>query len=221
LHRGVNGAASVIMSLADLRQTYDKNELLESQAAPSPFDQFATWFDEALAAEVPEPNAMTLATADTAGQPSARIVLVKGADERGFVFYTNYESRKGHELAQNQRASLLFFWQPLERQIRIEGHVEKVTDEESDAYYKSRPLGSRIGAWASHQSQPVTREALEATTREFEQRYGETPPRPPHWGGYRVVPARFEFWQGRPSRLHDRLVYELDAKQWRISRISP
>ncbi|WP_233233647.1 pyridoxamine 5'-phosphate oxidase [Bordetella sp. LUAb4] len=209
------------MSLADLRQIYDKNELLESHAAASPFDQFATWFDEALAAEVPEPNAMTLATVDTTGQPSARIVLVKGADERGFVFYTNYESRKGHDLADNQRASLLFFWQPLERQIRIEGHVEKVSAEESDAYYKSRPLGSRIGAWASHQSQPVTREALEATTREFEQRYGETPPRPPHWGGYRVVPARFEFWQGRPSRLHDRLVYELNAKQWLLSRISP
>jgi pyridoxamine 5'-phosphate oxidase len=209
------------MSLADLRQIYDKNELLESQAAASPFDQFSSWFDEALAAEVPEPNAMTLATVDATGQPSARIVLVKGADERGFVFYTNYESRKGHDLADNQRASLLFFWQPLERQIRIEGHVEKVTAEESDAYYKSRPLGSRIGAWASHQSQPVTREALEATTREFEQRYGETPPRPPHWGGYRVVPARFEFWQGRPSRLHDRLVYELNAKQWLLSRISP
>jgi len=209
------------MSLADLRQIYDKHELLESQAAASPFDQFATWFDEALAAEVPEPNAMTLATVDTSGQPSARIVLVKGADERGFVFYTNYESRKGHDLANNQRASLLFFWQPLERQIRIEGHVEKVSAEESDAYYKSRPLGSRIGAWASHQSQPVTRETLEATTREFEQRYGETPPRPPHWGGYRVVPARFEFWQGRPSRLHDRLVYELNAKQWLLSRISP
>lgn len=209
------------MSLADLRQTYDKNELLESHAAASPFDQFSSWFDEALAAEVPEPNAMTLATVDATGQPSARIVLVKGADERGFVFYTNYESRKGHDLAGNPRASLLFFWQPLERQIRIEGHIEKVTAEESDAYYKSRPLGSRIGAWASHQSQPVTREALEATTREFEQRYGETPPRPPHWGGYRVVPTRFEFWQGRPSRLHDRLVYELNAKQWLLSRISP
>ncbi len=209
------------MSLADLRQTYAKHELLESQAAASPFDQFAAWFDEALAAEVPEPNAMTLATADTAGRPSARIVLVKGADERGFVFYTNYESRKGLELAENQRASLLFFWQPLERQIRIEGHVEKVSDDESDAYYKSRPLGSRIGAWASRQSQPVTREALEAATREAEQRFGETPPRPQHWGGYRVVPDRFEFWQGRPSRLHDRLVYELNAKQWRLSRISP
>ncbi|ARP87701.1 pyridoxamine 5'-phosphate oxidase [Bordetella genomosp. 9] len=212
------------MSLADLRQSYEKNVLLESDAAASPFDQFAVWFDEALAAQVPEPNAMTLATVDAQGRPSARIVLVKGADARGFVFYTNYESRKGQDLAANPRASLLFFWQPLERQIRIEGTVEKTTAEESDAYFHSRPLGSRLGAWASRQSRPVSREALEAALRECEQRYGDTPPRPAHWGGYRLVPDRFEFWQGRPSRLHDRLVYEPDAAAasgWRIVRLSP
>lgn len=209
------------MSLADLRQSYDKSVLLESHAAASPFEQFSLWFDEALAAQVPEPNAMTLATVDAAGRPSARIVLVKGADERGFVFYTNYESRKGHELADNARAALLFFWQPLERQIRIEGRVEKAAQEESDAYYQSRPLGSRIGAWASRQSQPVTREALEASTRQYQERYGETPPRPAHWGGYRVVPDHFEFWQGRPSRLHDRLVYEQDGSNWRLGRLAP
>lgn len=209
------------MTLADLRQSYEKNVLLEKDAAASPFDQFSAWFDQALAARVPEPNAMTLATVDERGRPSARIVLVKGADERGFVFYTNYESRKGHELAGNPYASLLFFWQPLERQIRIEGRIEKAADAESDAYYNSRPLGSRIGAWASHQSQPVTREELEEATRRFEQQYGEKPPRPAHWGGYRLVPERFEFWQGRPSRLHDRLVYERDGAAWTIGRISP
>jgi pyridoxamine 5'-phosphate oxidase len=209
------------MTLADLRQSYEKNVLLEKDAAASPFDQFSAWFDQALAARVPEPNAMTLATVDGRGRPSARIVLVKGADERGFVFYTNYESRKGHELAGNPYASLLFFWQPLERQIRIEGRIEKAADAESDAYYNSRPLGSRIGAWASKQSQPVTREELEETTRRFEQQYGEQPPRPAHWGGYRLVPERFEFWQGRPSRLHDRLVYERAGAAWTIGRISP
>jgi pyridoxamine 5'-phosphate oxidase len=209
------------MTLADLRQSYEKNVLLESNAAASPFDQFSVWFDQALAAKVPEPNAMTLATVDERGWPSARIVLVKGADDRGFVFYTNYESRKGRELAANPRASLLFFWQPLERQIRIEGRIEKASAEESDAYYNSRPLGSRIGAWASHQSQPVTRQELEDNTRKVEQQYGESPPRPRHWGGYRLVPDRFEFWQGRPSRLHDRLVYEGGGKNWSMVRIAP
>ena len=209
------------MSVSDLRQSYEKHVLLESQALASPFAQFALWFDEALAAKVPEPNAMTLATVDAHGQPSARIVLVKGFDERGFTFFTNYESRKGLDLQAEPRASLLFFWQPLERQVRIEGVVEKVPAEESDAYYHSRPAGSRIGAWASRQSQPITREELEAREQEFRARYGDAPPRPPHWGGYRLKPTAFEFWQGRPSRLHDRLRYVADGPAWKIERLSP
>lgn len=209
------------MSVSDLRQSYEKHVLLESQALASPFAQFALWFDEALAAKVPEPNAMTLATVDAHGQPSARIVLIKGFDERGFTFFTNYESRKGLDLQAEPRASLLFFWQPLERQVRIEGVVEKVPAEESDAYYHSRPAGSRIGAWASRQSQPITREELEAREQEFRERYGDAPPRPPHWGGYRLKPTAFEFWQGRPSRLHDRLRYVADGPAWKIERLSP
>jgi pyridoxamine 5'-phosphate oxidase len=209
------------MSLSDLRQSYEKGVLLETQAAASPFDQFKRWFDEAVAAQVPEPNAMTLATVDASGQPSARIVLVKGADEHGFTFFTNYESRKGEDLAAEPRAALLFFWQPIERQVRIEGRVEKVSAEESDSYFHSRPAGSRIGAWASEQSRPITREVLEAREREFRERYGDQPPRPPHWGGYRLVPTSFEFWQGRPSRLHDRLRYLPDGQGWKIDRLSP
>lgn len=209
------------MSVADLRQTYDKGVLLESQAAASPFDQFTLWFDQALAAAVPEPNAMTLATVDASGQPSARTVLIKNFDARGFVFFTNYDSRKGHDLAAEPRASLLFFWQPLERQVRIEGSVEKVSEAESDAYYESRPVGSRLGAWASPQSQPTTREALEANEHRYREQFGDDPPRPPHWGGYRVVPHALEFWQGRPSRLHDRLRYRLTDGQWVIERLAP
>ncbi|AZY53584.1 pyridoxamine 5'-phosphate oxidase [Bordetella avium] len=210
------------MSVSDLRQSYERGVLLEQQAAATPIDQFALWFDEAQAAQVPEPNAMTLATVDASGQPSARIVLIKAFDARGFTFFTNYTSRKGEDLLANPRAALLFFWQALERQVRIEGVVERVSADESDAYFHSRPVGSRIGAWASEQSQPITREALEARERDFKARFGDTPPRPPHWGGYRLVPTYFEFWQGRPSRLHDRLRYRPDGKQgWVMDRLSP
>ena len=209
------------MSVADLRQVYQKSVLLESDAAASPFEQFAQWFEQALTAQVPEPNAMTLATVDADSRPSARIVLLKGYDERGFVFYTNYASRKGQNLAIQPWASLLFFWQPLERQVRIEGPVERVSAQESDEYFHSRPVSSRIGAWASQQSQPTTREALEAREAEFNARYGDAPPRPEHWGGYRLRPERIEFWQGRPSRLHDRLSYERQGDDWRITRLSP
>jgi len=209
------------MSLADLRQVYQKSALLEADAAPSPIDQFARWFDEAQAGEVSEPNAMTLATVDGNGHPSARTVLLKGFDADGFVFYTNYLSRKGRELDAQPWASLLFFWQPLERQVRIEGPVARVSADESDAYFHSRPLGSRIGAWASKQSQPVTRDELQAREAEFRTRYGDAPPRPDHWGGYRLTPEAIEFWQGRPSRLHDRLCYQRDGGDWRITRLSP
>ena len=210
------------MSVANIRMNYEKGELTESAAKPSPFEQFQLWLQEAIDLPVAEPTAMALATANAHGKPSSRIVLLKGLDNRGFVFYTNYDSRKGQELRQQACASLLFFWQPLERQVRIEGVIEKVTDQESDNYYQSRPLGSRIGAWASAQSQPVTVTALQSRVEQLRAQYGETPPRPPHWGGYRLVPDYFEFWQGRPSRLHDRLVYIPSADNaWAIERISP
>ena len=210
------------MSVADLRQKYGKFELLESGMAATPVEQFTTWFSEALEAGVPEPNAMTVATLSAELHPSARIVLLKGFDERGFVFYTNYESRKGQELTAHPRASLLFFWQALERQVRIEGRIEKTSAEESDAYFHSRPLGSRIGAWVSPQSRPITRDELEQRNAELTASLGEDPGRPPHWGGYRVVPHYVEFWQGRPSRLHDRLAYQLQADgQWALQRLAP
>jgi pyridoxamine 5'-phosphate oxidase len=210
------------MSVADIRQSYERGELLESSAKPSPFDQFELWLHEAIGLPVPEPTAMTLATVGADGKPSARIVLLKGFDAQGFVFYTNYESRKGTELAQHPEAALLFFWQPLERQVRIEGAIEKVSPEESDEYYQSRPLGSRLGAWASAQSRPVALDDLKAQVQAVSERHGETPPRPPHWGGYRLRPSYFEFWQGRPSRLHDRLAYQQDLDgEWNIERLSP
>jgi pyridoxamine 5'-phosphate oxidase len=209
--------------LADLRRSYVLGSLNEADVAPEPITQFQRWFDEAVIAKLPEPNDMTLATVDAAGQPSARIVLLKGIDARGFTFFTNYESRKGIDIAANPRAALLFHWVQLERQARIEGIVEKVSDAESDAYYASRPLGSRLGAWASEQSREVAdRTVLEEREAAFRARFGESPPRPTHWGGYRVVPTWIEFWQGRPSRLHDRIGYRREADgNWRIVRLSP
>ncbi|GAB7521154.1 pyridoxamine 5'-phosphate oxidase [Paraburkholderia sp. 2C] len=210
-------------SLAELRKNYSLGSLDEADLDRDPIRQFEKWFAQAIKAQLPEPNAMTLATVDSRGHPSARIVLIKGVDPRGFVFFTNYESRKGREIADNPRASLLFHWIELERQVRIEGRVEMTSAAESDAYYASRPLASRIGAWASAQSQEIeSRAALEAREREIIAQYGEHPPRPPHWGGYRVVPDTMEFWQGRPSRLHDRMRYTRDGSgAWRIARLSP
>jgi pyridoxamine 5'-phosphate oxidase len=215
------------MKIADLRTEYMRETLDESDVAPDPLRQFTHWFDEAVKAQVPEPNAMTLATTGTDGRPSARIVLLKGCDERGFVFYTNYLSRKGRELAAVPQASLLFFWPELERQVRIEGGVAKVGPAEADDYYAMRPRQSRLGAWASPQSEPVAgRAALEARFAAVAARYqhaGDRVPRPPHWGGYVLAPDVVEFWQGRPSRLHDRIRYRRAAPDaaWSIDRLAP
>lgn len=210
------------MNIQDLRQDYKRGALDEDHADADPLKQFGRWWDEALAAEVPEPNAMTLATADAAGKPSARTVLLKGFDDRGFVFFSNYESRKGEELRANPFAAVLFFWRELERQVRIEGAVERVEADESDAYFRSRPLASRIGAWASPQSKPISGRAwLLARAAEMGLRHGPSPGRPPFWGGYRIRPTVVEFWQGRPSRLHDRLRYTRADSGWTRVRLAP
>jgi len=210
------------MDIARLRQEYMRERLDESDAAPDPIAQFRKWFDDAVRGALPMVNAMTLASVSTAGKPSARIVLLKGVDERGFVFYTHYESRKGQELSANPRAALLFYWIELEREIRIEGTVERTTAAESDDYFETRPLGSRLAAIASPQSTVLRdRGELEERYSDTVKRYGDSPPRPANWGGYRVVPDALEFWQGRPNRLHDRLVYSKRADGWEIARLSP
>lgn len=208
--------------VADLRKEYTRSGLLESDAAPDPIDQFRRWFEEALSADLHEPNAMTIATATRDGRPSARVVLLKGFNERGFVFHTNYEGRKGQELEANPNCALTFYWGELERQVRIEGRATRVPDEESDAYFASRPRGSQLGAWASEQSRPVEdRTELERRLKELEEEYeGREIPRPSFWGGFRVEPERMEFWQGRENRLHDRLLYsESGGGAWKIHRL--
>lgn len=213
----------IAQDIANLRKSYERAELDEHQALSAPLQQFEQWMSEAIAAHIPEPNAMTLATVGADGRPSTRIVLIKGWDARGLVWYTNYASRKGQELAQHPFAALQFHWVELERVVRVEGTVEKVSDAESDAYYHSRPLDSRLGAWASPQSQPISsRAVLVANAAKAAAQHGLNPPRPPHWGGYRLIPDTWEFWQGRKSRLHDRLRYRLDAAgQWQRERLAP
>ena len=215
--------SALITDPSQLRVDYKRAALSERDAASDPFELFTRWFDEAVAAAIPEPNAMTLATVDGAGRPAVRIVLMKGIDARGVVFHTNYDSRKGRDLAGNPRAALLFFWVDLERQVRIDGTAERVSAEDSDAYFAARPRGSQISAWASPQSAPVTDRAwLEARFAECEARFASgAVPRPPNWGGVRVVPDRFEFWQGRTSRLHDRLVWSRQGDGWTIGRLAP
>jgi pyridoxamine 5'-phosphate oxidase len=210
-------------AIADLRQDYRQAALLESEADPDPIAQFQSWFAAAVAAQLPEPNAMTIATATPDGIPSARIVLLKDVDDRGFVFFTNYNSHKGQELTNNPQAAIVFLWTELERQVRIQGRVEKIAPAESDEYFYSRPPGSRLGAWASNQSEVVAdRSVLDQQLADLEAKYANQEiPRPEHWGGFRVMPTMIEFWQGRSSRLHDRLRYRSINGAWVIDRLSP
>ena len=211
------------MNISEMRKSYESGELLEAAAPTDPQILFNSWMEAAVAAQVPEPNAMTLATVGSDLRPSTRIVLIKGLDDRGIVWFTNYDSRKGHELEGNPFAALQFHWVELERTVRIEGRVEKISASESDAYFHSRPLGSRIGAWASPQSRTVqNRAVLEAETARIEALYGDAPPRPDHWGGYRLLPDAWQFWQGRRNRLHDRLRYLHTAPGvWLRERLAP
>ena len=211
-------------SIAEIRKDYKLKTLSESDIETSPVAQFGKWWDEAINSHIEEVNAMTLATSTLKGKPSARIVLLKGYDELGFNFFTNYESHKGQALAENSQASLVFFWKELERQVRIEGVAEKLTAKENDTYFLSRPKGSQIGAWASPQSKIITqREAIEENVRKYELEFSKTTiHRPEYWGGYRIKPQLIEFWQGRPSRLHDRIQYSLEANgKWKIERLAP
>jgi len=210
------------MKLAELRQEYMRAGLSEADVHPDPFLQFEHWFNEALAVGLPLANAMTLATVRKDGRPNARVVLLKGVEHGGFVFYSNYESAKGRELAERAEACLVFLWTELERQVRIDGQIDKVSAEDSDEYFASRPLGARLSAWASAQSARVTdRAMLERGLDAARTRFGESPPRPPHWGGYRLVPTSIEFWQGRPDRLHDRLLYQRNGSSWTVGRLAP
>ena len=209
-------------NLADLRKSYEREKLDEADVAQDPLEQFTRWMQQAIDAQIPEPNAMTLATVSKENRPSTRPVLIKGCDERGIVWYTNYESRKARQISMNPWASLQFHWVELERVVRIEGKVEKVSTEESEAYYRSRPLDSRIAAWASPQSEVIAdRKALEKRVEELNRKYGENPPLPPNWGGLRLVPERWEFWQGRKNRLHDRIVYRKEMEKWLRERLAP
>ncbi len=211
-----------VRRLADQRKSYERGELDESEATSAPLQMFEKWFTQAEKAKVPEPNAMTLATVGADGRPSTRVVLIKDIDERGVVFYTNYNSRKGQELAANPMAALQFHWVELERVVRIEGRVEKVSPEESDAYFNVRPLDSRLGAWASPQSEVIANRAvLVKNVAMLTTKFGLNPPRPEHWGGFRLVPDTWEFWQGRTSRLHDRLRYRLVDGNWHRERLAP
>jgi pyridoxamine 5'-phosphate oxidase len=211
-------------SIADLRKDYTLENLNEEEIDKNPFIQFKVWFNQSVAAQLPEPNAMTLATCTPDGKPSARMVLLKDIDEQGFVLFTNYKSQKGQEISVNPHAALVFWWAELERQVRIVGTVEKISSAQSDSYFEVRPPFSRLGAWASNQSEVISsRDVLEAQLIEFQRQYeNQEVPRPPHWGGFRVIPQEIEFWQGRSSRLHDRLRYTLvDNGSWKIERLSP
>lgn len=209
-------------NIADIRKDYRLAELDEQTAGDDPLAFFGKWFADAEASKVNEVNAMTLATVDAEGKPHARIVLLKGLDSKGFVFFTNYNSAKGHDLEESSFASIVFFWPELERQVRIEGITEKVEAGESDAYFNSRPAGSRIGAWSSPQSRIISsREVLDENYKMYEDKFKESIPRPHHWGGYRVIPHRIEFWQGRSSRMHDRILFVYESEQWRKFRLAP